>query len=123
MADGLLDGVLGDEEQDKATSTTAGAEAFAAAIAARLSANDPEVAKDTSAFLKEQTRLLEAQRKSVETEHEYFEVEWAPRLLALRLRTGFQIFFPLFATVIGIGLAIVIYEGVQSRSVVIDPFN
>jgi tetratricopeptide (TPR) repeat protein len=123
MADGLLEGALGGEEEDEATSTSAGAEAFAAAVAARLSASDPEVAKDTSVFLREQTRLLEAQRRSVETEHEYFEVEWGPRLLARRLRTGFQVFFALFATVIGVGLAIVIYQAIQSRSVVIDSFS
>jgi tetratricopeptide (TPR) repeat protein len=123
MAEGLLEGVLGGEEEQKAASTTVGAEAFAAAVAANLSNHSPEVAAETVTFLRKQTELLEAQRKSVETEHEYFEVEWGPRLLALRLRTGFQIFLVLFATVIGVGLAIVIYSAVHSRSVVIDPFE
>jgi tetratricopeptide (TPR) repeat protein len=123
MAEGLLEGVLGGEEEQKAASTTVGAEAFAAAVAAHLSNHSPEVAAETVTFLRKQTELLEAQRKSVETEHEYFEVEWGPRLLALRLRTGFQIFLVLFGTVIGVGLAIVIYSAVQSRSVVIDPFD
>jgi tetratricopeptide (TPR) repeat protein len=123
MAEGLLGGVLGGEEEDKTASTKVGAEAFAAAVAAKLSASDPEVAKDTSAFLKEQTKLLKVQTMNAEAEHEYFEVEWRPRLLALRLRTGFQIFLVLFATVVGVGVAIVIYEAVQSRSVVIESFS
>ena len=123
MAEGLLDGVLGGEEEQKAAATTVGAEAFAAAVAANLSNHSPEVAAETVTFLRKQTELLEAQRKSVETEHEFFEVEWGPRLLALRLRTGFQIFLVLFGTVIGVGLAIVIYSAVQSRSVVIEPFS
>jgi tetratricopeptide (TPR) repeat protein len=123
MAEGLLEGVLGGEEEQRAASTPVGAEAFAAAVAANLSNHSPEVAAETVRFLRKQTELLEAQRKSVETEHEYFEVEWGPRLLARRLRTGFQIFLVLFGTVIGVGLAIVIYSAVQSRSVVIEPFS
>src|ERR1700688_4239429 len=122
MAEGLLDGVLGGEEE-KIDPTESGAEPFAAAIAANLSSQNPEVATETAAFLREQTELLRAQKKNIDAEYEFFEAEWGPRLLALRLRTGFQVFFALFATVIGIGLAIVIYEGVQSRSVVIDSFS
>jgi hypothetical protein len=45
------------------------------------------------------------------------------RRFDLRLRTGFQLFLALFASVVGVGLAIVIYAGVQSRSVVVDPFS
>ena len=123
MAEGVLGGILGGEEEEKTASARAGTEAFAAAVATNIANHSPEVAAKTAAFFEEQTELVKAQRRSVETEHEYFEVEWGPRLLALRLRTGFQIFFALFATVIGIGLAIVIYEAVQSRSVVIDSFS
>ena len=123
MAEGLLRGMLGGEEDEKAASTKAGSEAFAAAVAARLSASDPEVAKDTSTFLKEQTELLKAQRKSVEAEHEYFELEWGPRLLGVRLRIAFQIFIALAATVIGVGVAIMIHDAVTSRRVVVDPFD
>jgi len=60
MADGLLGGVLGSEAQEKDDSTQAGPAAFAASVAARLSASHPGVAKGSSAFLKEQTKLLEA---------------------------------------------------------------
>jgi tetratricopeptide (TPR) repeat protein len=123
VAEGVLGGILGGEEKEKTASARAGTEAFAAAVATNIANHSPEVAAKTAAFFEEQTELVKAQRRSVETEHEYFQVEWGPRLLALRLRTGFQIFFALFATVIGIGLAIVIYEAVQSRSVVIDSFS
>jgi hypothetical protein len=81
------------------------------------------VAAETAAFLRKQTELVEAQRKSVEAEHEYFEREWGPRLLGARLRTGFQIFIALVATVIGVGVAIMIRDAVTSRSVVVDPFD
>src|ERR1700688_4200683 len=122
MAEGLLDGVLGGEEE-KIAPTESGTEPIVAAVAANLANQNPEVAAETAAMFRKQTEVLEVQKKNLEAEYEFFEAEWGPRLLALRLRTGFQVFFALFATVIGIGLAIVIYEGVQSRSVVIDSFS
>jgi hypothetical protein len=122
MAEGLLEGVLGGEEE-KIDPTEGGTEPIVAAIAASLANQNPEVAAETAAMFRKQTEVLEVQKKNLEAEYEFFEAEWGPRLLALRLRTGFQIFFALFATVIGIGLAIVIYAAVQSRSVVIDPFE
>ena len=81
-------------------------------------------------FLNEQTQLLRVQKKHLEDEH-------ALRLTHLRyqaemlhgqrfrqaLRTAFQVFFALIATVIGLGLAIVVYSATQSRSVVIEPFD
>jgi tetratricopeptide (TPR) repeat protein len=123
MAEGLLGGVLGGEEEEKAASPKAAPEAFAAAVAANLASHSPEVAAETVVFLRKQTELLEAQRKTVEAEHEYFEVEWGPRLVGIRLRIGFQIFVALVATVIGIGVAIMIRDAVTSRRVVIEPFD
>jgi tetratricopeptide (TPR) repeat protein len=123
VAEGLLSGVLGGEDEGKTASTKAGPEAFVAAVAANIANQSQEVAAETVALFRDQRDLLKAQRKSVEAEHEFFEVQWGPRLLGIRLRVGFQIFIALFATVIGIGLAVVIYEAVQSRSVVIDSFN
>jgi tetratricopeptide (TPR) repeat protein len=123
MAEGLLGGVLGGEEEEKAASPKAAPEAFAAAVAASLANHSPEVAAETVVFLRKQTELLEAQRKTVEAEHEYFEVEWGPRLVGIRLRIGFQIFVALVATVIGIGVAIMIRDAVTSRRVVIEPFD
>jgi tetratricopeptide (TPR) repeat protein len=123
MAEGLLGGVLGGEEEEKAASPKAAPEAFAAAVAANLANHSPEVAAETVVFLRKQTELLEAQRKTVEAEHEYFEVEWGPRLVGIRLRIGFQIFVALVAAVIGIGVAIMIRDAVTSRRVVIEPFD
>ena len=122
MAEGFLRGVLRGEEDEKAA-PSAGTEAFAAAAATNIANHNSEVAAKTAAFFEEQTELVKAQRKSVEAEHEFFEAEWEPRLLGIRLRVGFQIFIVLVATLIGIGAAIVIYDAVHSRSVVIDPFE
>ena len=73
MAEGLLEGALGGEEEKpevEAPETLAGVEAFAAAIAAKLSGNDPGVALDTSVFLKKQAQLLEIQAAHLKDEHE-----------------------------------------------------
>src|SRR5947209_19561206 len=72
MAEGLLGGILGEEEEKpdvEATQTLAGADAFAAAVAAKLSASDPEVAKKTAAFLDQQAHLVKVQAKHLEDEH------------------------------------------------------
>jgi len=70
MAEGLLGGVLGGEEEKDApeggSDTPGGADAFAAAVAARLSANDPEVARKTADFLSEQAQLVQVQKKHLE---------------------------------------------------------
>jgi tetratricopeptide (TPR) repeat protein len=122
MAEGLLEGVLGGEEE-KIDPTVGGAEPLAAAIATNLASQSPEVAAETVAFLRQQTNVLRLQEKNLEAEYEFFESEAGPRLLALRLRAGFQLFFALFATVFGLWLAIIIFSATQSRSVVIEPFD
>src|SRR5271154_5552193 len=116
MSEGVLGGILGEEDEASKVEASenlsgAGADAFAAAVAARLSGNDPEVARDTSAFLKKHARLLEIQAEHLKDEHaarlhflqgQAREVDI--RRLGLRLRVGFQLFLVLIATVIGMGL-------------------
>jgi tetratricopeptide (TPR) repeat protein len=133
MAEGMLGGILGgegDKLEVEAPQAAAGADGFAAAVAARLSASDPEVARDTSAFLKKQAQLLETQRKHLEEEHaarlQYLRGQAREvdiRRFGLRLRVAFQFFIALVATVIGVGAAIMIRDAVKSRSVIIDPFD
>ncbi len=84
MADELFDGILGgddDKSESAASEPTAGAEAFAAAIAARLSGSDPGVARKTEVFLEKQARLLDLQAQHLEDEH-------TSRLTHLRLTVG-----------------------------------
>ncbi len=119
MAEGLLEGILGGEEE-KIDRTVSGAEPLASAIATNLASQSPEVAAETVAFLRQQTSVLRLQEKNLEAEYEFFESEAGPRLLALRLRTGFQIFMALVATVIGIGFAVMIRDALTSRSVMVD---
>jgi tetratricopeptide (TPR) repeat protein len=133
MAEGMIGGILGDDDEKpdvEATETLAGAEAFAAAVAARLAGNDPGVARKTEAFLSEQTALLKVQKEHLKDEHaarlHYLQgraSEVNLRRLGLRLRVGFQIFIALLATGIGIGLLVMVRDAVTSRSVVVDSFS
>ena len=136
MADGLLGGILGEEDEKPdmvASEALASADAFAAAVAARLSASDPQVARDTSAFLKDQSRLLQTQNEHLKDEHaarlhflrgQAREVD-IRRFGGLRMRVGLsQMFIALLAkSVTGVGVAIVIRDAVTSRRVVIDPID
>jgi tetratricopeptide (TPR) repeat protein len=133
MADGVLSGIVGEEEEKadvEGSNALAGTEAFAAAVAARLSAGDPGVARDTSVFLRDQSHLLKIQARHLEEEHaarlhyllgQAREVDI--RRFGLRLRVGFQVFIALLATVIGVGVAIIIQDAITSRNVVVEPFD
>ena len=133
MGESLVGGILGDEDekpQAETPDTLATAEAFAAAVAAIASRQDPEVARKTAQFLDHQSRLLETQRQHLQDEHaarlhllrgQAREVDI--RRFGLRLRVAFQVFIALIATAIGLGVAIMIRDAVTSRSVVIDPFE
>jgi tetratricopeptide (TPR) repeat protein len=133
MAEGITGGILGDDDEKpdvEATETLASADAFAAAIAAIASRQDPQVAKDTSTFLRDQSELLRVQKKHLEDEHaarlHYLEGQAREvdlRRFGLRLRVGFQLFLVLVASVVGVGAAVMIYDAVTSRRVVIEPFH
>jgi hypothetical protein len=108
VAEGILGGVLGDEDDKsevEAPHALAGAEAFASAVTAKLAGNDPEVARNTSAFLKEQTELLKVQKEHLKDEHALRIAhlrnqlrEEKVRRFGLRLRVGFRLFIALLAS-------------------------
>jgi tetratricopeptide (TPR) repeat protein len=133
MAEGLLGGILGEEDEKpevEPTEALASADAFAAAIAAKLAGNDPGVARKTEIFLDKHAQLLELQAHNLRSEHHsrlHFlqgqarEVDL--RLLGLRLRVGFQMILALAALAIAAGFVIMVRDAVASRSVVIEPIE
>ncbi len=133
MAEGMLGGILGGEDEKpevEAPEALAGAEAFAAAIAAIASRQDPQVARDTSAFLKKQTELLETQNEHLKDEHA-LRIAHLRNVLSeenthrfgLRLRLGLQCFLALLAMVVVAGIGVMVYDALRSRGVVIEPFE
>jgi tetratricopeptide (TPR) repeat protein len=133
MPEGLLGGILGEEEEKaevEAPDALAGAEAFASAVAAKLSGSDSEVARRTSEFLVDQSHLLKIQAAHLKEEH-------ALRLTHLRyqaelmhgqrfrqaLRAAFQVFFALIATVVGIGALIMFRDAIDDHGLVVEAFS
>jgi hypothetical protein len=133
MAEGLLAGVLGEEEEKpevEALEALASADAFAAAVAARLSGNDPGVARKTEHFLDKQAQLLEIQAEHLKDEHALRlahlrgqKHEGKLRRTGIRIRIAFQLFVAIMAACIGVGVLLLIRDAVASRSVVIDSFD
>jgi hypothetical protein len=133
MAEGMLGGILGEEDEKgevEGPDALAGAEAFASAVAAKLAGNDPEVARKTVEFLGKQSQLLETQNKHLEEDHaarlhylrgQAREVDI--RRFALRLRVGLQIFLVLVATVVGIGALTLIRDAVEDHGLVVEAFS
>ena len=73
MAEERFGGILGAEDEDKpeveGPDPLIGTEAFAAAVAARLSGNDPGVARETEEFLRRQSQVLKIQAEHLADEH------------------------------------------------------
>ncbi len=139
MAEGLLGGVLGSEddkpegdapEARAGVEATAGAAAFAAAIAAIASRQDPGVARKTEAFLDKQARLLDVQTQHLEDEHALRLAHLAHQSHLLRgqrvgqaIRLALQVVIALVVMVIGVGIAVMLHDAFSSHSVVIDSFS
>jgi tetratricopeptide (TPR) repeat protein len=133
MGEGLLGGFLGEEHETseaEPAEAPAGVEAFAEAIAAIASRQDPEVARETSAFLRDQSRLLQVQKKHLEEEHALRLAhlrnqlrEERIRRVGLRLRVAFQLFMALIATAIVAAVLLMLRDALTSRSVVVESFD
>ncbi len=88
------------------------------------------MARDTSRFLKQQTTLLHTQNEHLEDEHalRLTHLRYQAELLRRQrfgqaLRTAFQVFFAVVATVLGLGGAMMIRDALTSHRVIVDPFH
>lgn len=133
MVEGLLSGVVGAEDEKPepvAAEPVAGAEAFAAAVAAIASRQDPAVARKTEEFLSAQSELLTVQKKHLEDEHPLRLDQLRHQSHLLRgqrvgqaIRIAFQVVTALIAIVIGVGIVVLLRDAFTSRNVVIEPFQ
>jgi tetratricopeptide (TPR) repeat protein len=133
VAEGLLGGLLGGEEEGaeaEAGGSRVSAEAFAASLAADEARHDPRVARAAEAFLEEQTRLLQTQREEISEQrairlrHLHSQSrEGKIRRMGQRIRVGTQAFTVLILSVIGFGVLVMLYDAFTSRSVVVDAFK
>lgn len=120
----------GDAPPPGSTAAAVGPEAFAAAVAASAVRQDPQVARETSAFLRRQSQLLELQAKQLEEAHalRLVHLRHQSRLLrAQRIGQGFRIVFHLATALIAVaictGIGVMLYDAIRSRGVVLEPFD
>jgi hypothetical protein len=122
---GGVSGILGADTESPAEGSIGETplDPTAAALATEVARSDPALAEAASAYFHKQSHLVE-----IQTEHLHEQRAVNLQLLILkrfgeRLRVGLQVFAILIATVIGIGVAIMIRDAVTSRRVVIEPFH
>jgi tetratricopeptide (TPR) repeat protein len=132
MAEGLIGGILGEEEEKpeiEAAEAPTSATAYAAAIVAIASRQDPAVARKTEEFLSEQSHLLKMQAQVLKDEHALRLAnlkgqtrEGGLRRTGIRIRIAFQLFAAVVAGVVGVGVLILVQDAITSHQVVIEPF-
>ena len=133
MAEGLLGGIL-EEENDKSelepSVAPAAADAFAAALAAIASHQDPGVARKTEEFLTDQSVLLKIQAQHLKEEHQlrlrYLSGqvgESAIRRFGARIRAAIQLAAAALVILVAGGVVTLVYEAFHSRNVVVEPFQ
>ena len=134
MAEGLIEGLLGggDAESEEALERAAQADGqgLAAGMAMDAARIDPEVAREAADFLRRQSRLLDIQAVHAAAEHPLRishlrsqSREGKIRRVGQRIRVGMQAFTVLILTIIGLGVAVMLYDAFTSRSVVVDAFK
>jgi tetratricopeptide (TPR) repeat protein len=133
MAEGLLGEFLG-EEAEAGAAAEAAADARADGIAIGLAMDqariDPEIAAKTSAFLEQQTQLVQMQASAF-TEEQALRVshlrsqsrESALRRIGHRIRIGTQLFTAFLIGAVGVGLVVMLYDAFHSKSVIVEPFD
>src|ERR1700693_2292781 len=124
---GVVSGILGTDGESAAESAAPEIppplDPTAAALAAEVAKNNPELAQEASAYFRKQSHLIE-----VQTEHLHEQRAVNLQLLKLkrfdeRLKVGLRVFVILVATVIGLGGVLLIHDALTSRRVVIEPFD
>ena len=134
MAEGVLGGLLGGEddaaEVEAAAESRVGAEAYAAALAADHAKYDPEVASAAADFLRDQSRLLRAQTDELGEQRELRlrhlvsqHREGKIRRTGQRIRVGMQTFLALVIGLIALGVVVMVYDAFTSRQVVVEAFQ
>jgi len=120
-------GILGTDSESTAESSTpeisTALDPTAAALAAEVAKNNPQLAQEASAYFRKQSRLVE-----IQTEHLHEQRAVNLQLLKLkrfdeRLRVSLRMFVILVATVVGIGAVIFIRDAITDHGLVVEAFS
>jgi len=134
MAEGVLGGLVGGQEEEAQAPLERGAEAdgqgLAAGIALDQARVDPLVARKAADFLDRQSRLLDVQIEQTAAEHPLRmshlrsqSREGNLRRIGQRVRIGMQVFTALILIAIGLGLGVMIHDAFDSRAVIVQSFD
>jgi tetratricopeptide (TPR) repeat protein len=134
VAEGVLGGLLGGDDEDRAAEeereARSGAEAFAAALAADQAKHDPRVARAAETFLQWQARLLRAQFEELSEQRplrlrhlQNQSREGRLRRAGQRIRLALQALTGLVLCTIGAGVVVMLMDAFNSRSVIVEPFD
>lgn len=123
MAEGLVEGLLGEEAgEGEARGAARGLDPLAAARAVQASATGTPLDPHLAAYLQEQTNLARLEQHHFEKERELAIGAAKRKRLSDQIRIAFQILLALIVTAIGTGLIVMVHDAFASNSVVIDPF-
>src|SRR5471030_1813066 len=132
ILEGILGGVEGEEREAEETGFRAEAAATAVATAVAIDAAryDPELSRAASDYLNEQRVLVRASTELVRIQVHHSDEERELSIQAAKrkrfsdhFRMSFQVFMTLVATVICVGVGVMVWEAATSKSVVLDSFD
>ncbi len=122
---GLVEGVLGagEAEEREAEETGSRADDIATVVMMDAARFDPDLSKKAGNYLDKQSSLVELQVHHFDEERR-LAIEAAKRKRFFEhIRMAFQLFLTLIASCIGIGAIVMVWDAVNSRSVVVDSFD
>ena len=129
---GPVEGFIGETEAEDPQDhqPIAGADALATSLAMDAARQDPGLARQAGDYLASQTRLVERQARFVDIQAQDLLDQRALQTSHLRLRrfterlkAATQVVVVLVATLVGLGLMIMLGDAFTSRSVVVDVFK
>jgi len=134
MAEGVLEDLLGGEEEKSEAEVSdelrAGADAFAIAVAVDQFEHHPRVAAATEAFLETQARLIEEQTAQLRAErpirlHHLHgrSREGRLRRMGQRIRLAMQLGVAVLFAALGAALVSMVYSALTSHAVVVEAFD
>src|SRR5471030_1832300 len=132
ILEGILGGVEGEEREAEETGFRAEAAATAVATAVAIDAAryDPELSRAASDYLNEQRVLVRASTELVRIQVHHSDEERELSIQAAKrkrfsdhFRMSFQVFMTLVATVICVGVGVMVWDAATSKSVVLDSFD
>ena len=125
MAEDLLGGLLGGEDEggEGAAEARVTADAVAAAMALDRAKHDPAVSRAARRFLEKQARLIDAQTTELEEQSPLRLHHLRLRRFGLRLRNALQVFLGVIVAGVALGVVTMVADALTTHSVVVEPFD